>query len=82
MVEFRGSYWVTDKEVKSNKMGWNEIDFVKLYFEPYKHSYPGIGWYAYKFEDGIHRFLLRAGGNFKQSDKYLNELIKDGYKLA
>ena len=81
MGDFRGSFWVTDREVKSNQIGWTEIDFVKSYIEPYKYSNPGFGWYAYKFENGIHKFLLCAGGVIR-SDKYLNELIKDGYKLA
>ena len=77
----RGSFAITEIEVKYNKMNWNVFDFFKDYLKREVNS-PGAGWYAYKLEKGIYCFKWTDSKSKFPDKKYLDALKLDNWIIS
>lgn len=76
-----GEFAVSEYEVKQNKMGWNEIDYLKHYLK--SNNCPiGTGWYAKILRDGIFKFKITNDFNIRSKKEYLRAYMCDGWETV
>jgi len=77
----QGEIAITEELVKYNDIGYSVFNLFGMELKRFTKSFLA-GWYAYKFEKGIHYFKWRDENSKLSSDKYMIALKKDGYQLG